>query len=394
MKKKWWILLVFLFMFLVGVIIFLIVTKGDKEYKIIINTDGGSEVSNIEIKDNKIVKLPDEPVKEGYTFVAWKNESNQIIREGMKVTKDLEITAVWISDEVESFEVTFDTDGGNEIEGIKIENGKVVMLPIDPVKEGYNFICWLDENNNIVNKDTVITKNTILKAYFISKDAKTYEVTFDTDGGNEIEDIIIEDGKVIFLPINPTKEGYVFAGWVDSKGEKITKDTIVSGDIVIKATWKEPYTCPSGCTVNADGKTCTKVLTSNMITVYNCPSGYTNKNGYCVDTKNAIPASQTTTCKDGSTPVSDSCPNMKKPASSAYDCAGNEYFKDGYCIPNATYGWACPSGYYKYTHIEGMGAVDMCAKTAAKVSSQGCPSGYVKDGNICKKNQVLNCTAN
>ena len=147
MKKKWWILLVFLFMFLVGVIIFLIVTKGDKEYKIIINTDGGSEVSNIEIKDNKIVKLPDEPVKEGYTFVGWKNENNQIIREGMKVTKDLEITAVWISDEVESFEVTFDTDGGNEIEGIKIENGKVVMLPIDPVKEGYNFIFFITFSN-------------------------------------------------------------------------------------------------------------------------------------------------------------------------------------------------------------------------------------------------------
>ena len=85
---------------------------------------------------------------------------------------------------------------------------------------------------------------------------------------------------------------------------------------------------------------------------------------------------------------------MKKTASSAYECAGNEYFDGSYCIPNATYTWVCPSGYYKYTHIEGMGAVDMCGKTASKISSKGCPNGYTKSGDICKKTETVKCKAN
>ena len=33
-----------------------------------------------------------------------------------------------------------------------------------------------------------------------------------------------------------------------------------------------------------------------------------------------------------------------------------------------------------------------CVKTVKKITTKGCPSGYTKDGNTCKKTETLNCT--
>ena len=131
-----------------------------------------------------------------------------------------------------------------------------------------------------------------------------------------------------------------------------------------------------------------------MTTIDSCPSGYSNKGGTCVDLNTSFPAESGEYCKDGSVPSNGSCPNMKRAVASIYECAGNEYYDGTYCIPNATYTWVCPSGYNKYTETEGLGAVDMCAKTTSKVSSQGCPSGYNQSGNICKKIDTLSCKVN
>ena len=60
----------------------------------------------------------------------------------------------------------------------------------------------------------------------------------------------------------------------------------------------------------------------------------------------------------------------------------------------SSYRNVCPSGYSKYTEIEGLGAVDWCAKKVDKVSSLGCPSGYKESGNICKKTETVKCTKN
>ena len=92
-----------------------------------------------------------------------------------------------------------------------------------PSKEGYKFVAWINEDGKVITEWTKITKDITLKAEWVSNDAKVVTTTFDTDGGNNIGNIIIENGKVILLPINPTKEGYTFAGWVDENGNICTK---------------------------------------------------------------------------------------------------------------------------------------------------------------------------
>ena len=43
--------------------------------------------------------------------------------------------------------VTFDSNGGGEVESQTIQQGQQVQRPADPVKEGYTFIGWYDKND-------------------------------------------------------------------------------------------------------------------------------------------------------------------------------------------------------------------------------------------------------
>ena len=355
-KKKWIIALILIILLLLFIILYLLFGR-EKSFRITFDTNGGTTISSIEVKDNEIVKIPETPSKDGYTFVAWTNEDGKVITEGTKVTKDITLKAEWISNDAKVVTAEFDTDGGNEINNILIEKGKIILLPIEPVKEGYIFVGWIDENGSFVTNNMIVSSNITLKAMWIKRGVEIVTIKFDTDGGNNIESIIIENGNVILLPINPTREGYVFIGWVDENGNTVTKDTIVNKNITIKALWKVPYTCPSGCTPIGDGSKCTKAITKNMINKTSCPSGYTLKNGQCLD-------------------------------------VAHQYHANSIDVSPW---WSCnSSSEYMYTEIDesGMGAMMWCAKKTNTVTTKGCPSGYTQKGDICTKTETIGCKAN
>lgn len=248
--------------------------------------------------------------------------------------------------------ISLDSNGGSSTPNIEIKNGAVIKLPDNPIKEGFIFGGWSNEKGNIVIEGTKITEDITLKALWISNDIETITTTFNT--GNEIENIIIEKGKAI-LPINPTKTGFVFIGWVDGNGNSVTKDTVINDDIAIKAVWKEAYTCPSDCVINEDGKTCTKTLTKKVSTIGTCPAGYTLKENQCLDLSKKYYANSL-----GEVPW-----------------------------------WGCnDSNHGQYDDCYGGGCDKYCAPKTSKVTTTGCSSGYTKDGDICKKTQVVKCTAN
>lgn len=70
---------------------------------------------------------------------------------------------------------------------------------------------------------------------------KEFTITFDTQGGSEVKPITIAEGATITLPNNPTKEGYVFAGWYLSNAlvEEFNITKTITGDITLYAKWIE-----------------------------------------------------------------------------------------------------------------------------------------------------------
>ncbi len=69
---------------------------------------------------------------------------------------------------------------------------------------------------------------------------KEFIVTFDTLGGTAIEQIKVEEGKELQLPVTPTKEGHTFEGWfTDKECTKPFSDLKISSNITLYAKWKQ-----------------------------------------------------------------------------------------------------------------------------------------------------------
>lgn len=59
-----------------------------------------------------------------------------------------------------------------------------------------------------------------------------YTITFDSNGGSEVADITQNAGTSITAPTDPTREGYIFNGWLPD----IPK-TMPAKDMTLKAQW-------------------------------------------------------------------------------------------------------------------------------------------------------------
>ena len=94
----------------------------------------------------------------------------------------------------------------------------------------------------------------------VKEQGVTHTVTFDTQGGSDVADITVEDGKAIGELTLPTKQCARLVGFaLDADGERmwdVLTDT-VSDDITLYAIWEDAHdwgewvvTTPATCTEN------------------------------------------------------------------------------------------------------------------------------------------------
>lgn len=78
----------------------------------------------------------------------------------------------------------------------------------------------------------------------------TYTVTFDSTDGSVVANQIIEEGKTVTEPADPSKDGYTFFGWYDENGKLYDFTITVSKNMTLTAQWEvavieeEPITTP------------------------------------------------------------------------------------------------------------------------------------------------------
>ena len=158
----------------------------------------------------------------------------------------------------QKYTITFDTQGGNKIEAIEVKVNETLVLPKNPEKEGYIFLHWVDEEDKPVSNNFKVTKDMKLIAKWAEPTQELITISFDTDGGSKIEDIVLIKGEPLKLPDNPIKDGYIFKNWV-SKDEiqiPVYDDALLSEDIVLKAIWeKEEKKKEQTTTTNKNDKT-------------------------------------------------------------------------------------------------------------------------------------------
>ncbi len=70
-----------------------------------------------------------------------------------------------------------------------------------------------------------------------TEDPKVYTVSFDTDGGREIEPIKVQPGDLIGRPADPKKDGYTFAYW-EYKDQEFDFTTKIYENLILKAIYE------------------------------------------------------------------------------------------------------------------------------------------------------------
>ena len=177
------------------------------EQDIIINQNYGTPVT-----------VPDDPTREGYTFIGW-----DIPFPAKMPAKITTITAQWT---INQYTITFDTAGGSEIDSIEQDYDTAITAPDAPTKEGYTFIGW-----DMEIPTTMPAENMTVTAQW---EINQYTITFDTAGGSEIAPITQDYGTQITTPEAPTREGYTFIGW-----DREIPTTMPAENITITAKWKD-----------------------------------------------------------------------------------------------------------------------------------------------------------
>lgn len=115
--------------------------------------------------------------------------------------------------------VSFNSQGGSAVNPITATYNQAITAPT-PTKTGYTFLGWYKDASctqawNFAT-DTVTASTTLYAKWGIGK----YTVTFNSKGGSNVATITGNYGSIIAKPANPTKKGFVFAGWYKDAGLK------------------------------------------------------------------------------------------------------------------------------------------------------------------------------
>ncbi|MDR0637472.1 MAG: InlB B-repeat-containing protein [Spirochaetaceae bacterium] len=227
--------------------------SGDPEpttYTVTFNLDGGTGLESQTVEEGKTVEKPDNPTKEGNTFAAWYRDEAKTTLWNFDtdvVVQDTTIYAKWVAGEnVPSYEVTFDADGGTPAPAKQtVIQGEKAPEPAKPTKDGYIFAGWYNGDTAWNFGTGTVTEDITLKA----KWTEAVTVTFNTNGGSAIDPVTVAKGGSVFLGnYQTTKAGNVFDGWYKEEALTTAADSSLTVDasITLYAKWTsmselEPY---------------------------------------------------------------------------------------------------------------------------------------------------------
>ena len=183
-------------------------------YTLTFNSNGGSEVAPIVLDYGSAITAPADPTREGYTFAGWDKEIPATMP-----AENMEFTAQWT---INSYKLIYKVDNV-EYKSYEVEYGKAIEKEAEPTRTGYTFSGWSEIPETMPAHDVEVNG---------SFDINQYTITFDTDGGSEVDPITQDYGTVITAPADPTREGYTFAGW-----DMEIPETMPAEDLVLTAQW-------------------------------------------------------------------------------------------------------------------------------------------------------------
>ena len=229
------------------------------------------------------------PTREGYEFAGWTGTGLTAATKNVTIAKgstgDRSYTATWTAI---VYNISYDLAGGAVATAnpanYTIESDAITL--VNPTREGYTFAGWTGTGLTAATMNVTIAKGSIgERSYTATWTANTYTLSYDLAGGavataNPTTYTI--ESEAITL-VNPTREGYEFAGWTGTGLTAATKNVTIAkgsiGDRSYTATWTPivyniSYDLAGGSVATANPATYT--IESEAITLVNpTREGYT-----------------------------------------------------------------------------------------------------------------------
>ena len=212
-------------------------SASSKTFTVKFDTKGGSAVASQKVRENNAIKVPVNPTKSGYTFAGWKYDGKNFDL-NTKITRSITLEASWTTNPVNPKEyvtISFDSNGGSDVDNYIVEKGSNAVRPTDPNREGYIFNYWTLDGKEYKFNTPVLT-NTKLVANWVKVESKKYTVYFNTLGGSNVASQTVESGGKVSKPNDPTRSGSKFDCWV-LNGVEYDFESLVTSNISLDARW-------------------------------------------------------------------------------------------------------------------------------------------------------------
>ena len=192
----------------------------------------GNDVMLGKTDSNGIARQPLAPTRDGYVFAGWYYHSNgtdqvdfnQPIVGG---SKHVTLFAAWTpAKQDKTIEILYVANGGTFFDGNETLQGVtdtdgVARLPLQPTREGYDFLGWSydrDGNDPVDFTKAIVAGSGHATVYAQWKQNNEKAVLYVANGGafadgNETMEGVTAGDGVSRQPLAPTREGYTFTGW-------------------------------------------------------------------------------------------------------------------------------------------------------------------------------------
>jgi uncharacterized repeat protein (TIGR02543 family) len=172
-------------------------------------TNGGTAIQPITLDYGSPLNVP-QTSKIGFTFGGWYKDVTLTQQYNLPSTIPAESITLYAKWSVNQYSMTFVTNGGNSMPTQNIPYGLEISLPT-VTRTGYSFVGWFMDTS-LYSEFSLLTmpaQNIVIYAKWL---INQYTITFNTNGGNNINDYNLNYMEEIAYP-TPIKQGYIFLGW-------------------------------------------------------------------------------------------------------------------------------------------------------------------------------------
>lgn len=188
----------------------------------------------------ELVEEPDAPRKDGYTFVKWTDKSTggDVAFPLEMPAERVELEAVWEKVK-EKYTVTFNTDGGSEIESLTVTEGEAFTLPTAR-KIGHSLAFWRDESGNMYAAGQQVVMPAMNKTFKAVWLVQSKSVTYIIGGDTVKFDVV--PGNSIPLPDMSEYQNVELLCWLDENGNTVQiPDVMPENDLTFTAKLRYTY---------------------------------------------------------------------------------------------------------------------------------------------------------